>query len=47
MFFVCAKDNLLGEALKNNPNVFVIKDYKSSKQHSISASFDDYLSKNK
>ncbi len=41
--FVCAKDNLLGEAFKNNPNVFVIKDYNEFKQHSISQFFDDYF----
>ncbi len=41
--FVCAKDNRLGEAFKNNPNVFVVKDYSEFKQHSISQFFDDYF----
>lgn len=41
--FVCAKDNLLGEAFKDNPNVIVIKDYDEFKQHSISQFFDDYF----
>jgi hypothetical protein len=41
--FVCAKDNRLGEAFKNNPNVFVVKDYIEYKQHSISQFFDDYF----
>lgn len=41
--FVCAKDNRLGEAFKNNPNVFVVKDYNEFKQHSISQFFDDYF----
>jgi hypothetical protein len=41
--FVCAKDNLLGEAFKNNPNVFVVKDYNEFKQLSISQFFDDYF----
>ena len=41
--FVCAKDNRLGEAFKNNPSVIVIKDYKEFKQHSISQFFDDYF----
>lgn len=41
--FVCAKDNRLGEAFKNNPNVIVIKDYNEFKQHSISQFFDDYF----
>lgn len=41
--FVCAKDNRLGEAFKNNPNVFVVKDYKEFKQYSISQFFDDYF----
>lgn len=43
--FVCAKDNRLGEAFKNNPNVLVVKDYKEFKQHSISQFFDDYFIK--
>jgi rRNA-processing protein FCF1 len=41
--FVCAKDNRLGEAFKNNPNVFVVKDYSEFKQHSISQFFDNYF----
>jgi rRNA-processing protein FCF1 len=41
--FVCARDNRLGEAFKNNPNVFVIKDYIEFKQHSISQFFDNYF----
>lgn len=41
--FVCAKDNRLGEAFKNNPNVFVVKDFNEFKQHSISQFFDDYF----
>lgn len=41
--FVCAKDNLLAEAFKDNPNVIVIKDYNEFKQHSISQFFDDYF----
>ncbi|WP_264537367.1 PIN domain-containing protein [Flavobacterium sp. N1736] len=41
--FVCAKDNRLGEAFKNNPNVFVVKDYNEFKQYSISQFFDNYF----
>ena len=41
--FVCAKDNRLGEAFKDNPSVFVVKDYKEFKQHSISQFFDEYF----
>lgn len=41
--FVCAKDNRLGEAFKNNPSVIVIKDYKEFKQYSISQFYDPYF----
>lgn len=41
--FVCAKDNLLGEAFKNNPSVIVIKDYREFKQYSISQFYDSYF----
>lgn len=43
--FVCAKDNRLGEAFKNNPNIFVVKDYSEFKQYSISQFFDEYFIK--
>lgn len=41
--FVCAKDNRLGDAFKNQPNVFFIKNYEEFKKHSISQFFDDYM----
>ena len=34
--FLCAKDNRLGEAFKDNPNVIVVKDYEEFKQYSVS-----------
>jgi len=41
--FVCAKDNRLGEAFKNHPNVIFVKSYDEFKLHSISQFFDDYF----
>lgn len=41
--FICAKDNLLGEAFKKHPNVIVIKDYNEFKLHSISQFYDPYF----
>lgn len=41
--FLCAKDNRLGEAFKDNPNVIVVKDYEEFKQYSVSQFFDEYF----
>jgi hypothetical protein len=41
--FVCAKDNRLGDAFRDHPNIFYIKNYEEFKQHSISQFFDDYF----
>lgn len=41
--FVCAKDNRLGDAFKEQPNVFFVKNYEEFKKHSISQFFDDYM----
>lgn len=41
--FVCAKDNRLGDAFKDHPNIFYIKNYEEFKQFSITQFFDDYF----
>ncbi|MBD0725535.1 hypothetical protein B6A10_10125 [Flavobacterium sp. L1I52] len=41
--FVCAKDNLLKEAFKNNPNVIVVKDYDEFKKQSVTQFIGDYF----
>lgn len=41
--FVCAKDNRLGDAFKDHPNIFYIKNYDEFKQYSVSQFFDDYF----
>ena len=41
--FLCAKDNRLEEAFKDNPNVIVVKDYEEFKQYSVSQFFDEYF----
>ncbi|KAA5537887.1 PIN domain-containing protein [Paenimyroides baculatum] len=41
--FVCAKDNLLKEAFKNEPNVIVVKDYEEFKKQSVTQFIGDYF----